>query len=96
MKKIAIVLLCATLLSGCVSVTVGSKPDKNYNSDIVPNVVEYGKGNKSKVDNVYFYVVDKNTGVVYLASAGCDQRAITVMLNVDGTPITAEQLGLPY
>ena len=41
-------------------------------------------------------IVDKNTGVVYLGYMGYYRYAITVMLNTDGTPVTAEQLGINY
>ena len=40
----------------------------------------------------YFYVIDKNTGVVYLQFSGDRKAGITVMLNANGTPITVEQI----
>nr|WP_297765594.1 DUF6440 family protein [uncultured Butyrivibrio sp.] len=43
----------------------------------------------------YHYLVDENTGVVYLEyDSGLYKYGITVMLNADGTPVTAEQLGI--
>jgi len=40
----------------------------------------------------YFYVIDKNTEVVYLQFEGDRRGGITVALNADGTPVTVEQL----
>lgn len=55
----------------------------------VPNISSYA-GN----DGTYSYIVDKNTGVVYLQYTGIHATAISVMLNPDGTPIMAEQIGI--
>lgn len=97
-KKIAIMLMCTALLSGCgiAHLQVGSKPETNYQDGVVPNIVEIGCPGSVVDGDVYYYTVDKNTGVVYLSYDGYRRHAITVMLNADGTPITAEQLGLPY
>lgn len=40
----------------------------------------------------YFYVVDNNTGVVYLQFYGYRKAGITVMMNPDGTPVFADQI----
>ena len=42
----------------------------------------------------YFYVIDNNTGVVYLQFVDYRRRraGITVALNADGTPITIDQI----
>ncbi len=55
----------------------------------VPNISSYA-GN----DGTYSYIVDNNTGVVYLQYTGIRATAISVMLNPDGTPIMAEQIGI--
>ena len=52
---------------------------------VSPNLIRYDKGG-------YSYLVDNNTGVVYLQY----QEGISVMFNPDGTPITRDQLGLEY
>lgn len=59
---------------------------------IKPALVKVG----SPLDKGYQYLVDSNTGVVYIEYSSMYQRAITVMLNADGTPITADQLGIEY
>ena len=45
---------------------------------------------------VYYYVVDRRTGVVYLSYDYTHRHSITVMLNPDGTPVTADQIGIDY
>ena len=40
----------------------------------------------------YYYIVDENTGVVYLQFDGNRRAGITVMLNIDGTPVTVDQI----
>ena len=44
------------------------------------------------------YFVDKRTGVVYLMyfSKSGKRMGMTVMLNADGTPVTADQVGLTW
>ena len=90
-KRIKIICICAMLLlSGCAK-NVG-KADEDTSSGITPNILttsNIGGGD-------YFYLVDKNTGVVYLAYRSAHRQGITVMLNRDGTPVTAEQLGIEY
>ena len=94
MRKYWIVLaLCVVLLTGC-SKNV-SEATNDYSNHVVPNIVELGRGN-SGVSNYYYYSIDRNTGVVYLNYDSYYRHAITVMLNADGTPVTAEQLGIDY
>ena len=93
MRKYGIVLaLCAVLLTGC------SKATSDYSNYVVPNIVELGKGKDSDINKCYYYSIDKKTGVVYLHYDAFYKHALTVMLNADGTPVTAEQLGIdcPY
>lgn len=75
-----ILILCLGF-SACGS-TNASRPEENFTSNIVPNMVECG----SAMDD---------RGVVYLSYDAYRRHAITVMLNSDGTPVTAEQLGIP-
>ena len=95
MRKYWIVLaLCAALLTGC-SKNV-SEVTNDYSNHVVPNIVELGKANNSVISSYYYYSIDRNTGVVYLNDDSYYRHAITVMLNADGTPVTAEQLGIDY
>lgn len=92
-KIIKIICACAMfslLLSGCVK--NANKPDKDISSGITPNILS--TSNLGSED--YFYIVDKNTGVVYLGYEGYRRYGLSVMLNPDGTPVTAEQLGITY
>lgn len=89
-RKYGIVLaLCAVLLTGC-SKNV-SEATSDYSNHAVPDIVDLRKDN-----DVYYYSIDRNTGVVYLSYNSSYRHAITVMLNADGTPVTAEQLGINY
>ena len=85
--------LCAVLLTGC-SKNV-SEATNDYSNHVVPNIVELGRDN-NVISNYYYYSIDRNTGVVYLNYDSYYRHAITVMLNADGTPVTAEQLGIDY
>lgn len=90
-KKLILAIFATTLLlaSGCDDGANG----KLENSSIIgsPDITQYAKdGLVCK----YYYVVDNNTNVVYLQFFGSHKAGITVMLNADGTPITADQLGL--
>lgn len=86
-----IVILCL-VFSACGATNV-SRPEKNFTSEITPDIFECGGTDDS--EGVYYYIIDKNTGVVYLSYDSFRRHAITVMLNSDGTPITADQLGIP-
>ena len=43
-------------------------------------------------DTDFFYVIDDRTGVVYLGFEGDKRAGITVMLNVNGRPVTYDQI----
>ena len=88
---ILILILCLGF-SAC-GATNASRPEKNFTSEIVPNMIECGSAMND--GGVYYYTIDKNTGIVYLSYDAYRRHAITVMLNSDGTPVTAEQLGIP-
>ena len=82
--------MLSLLFSGCNKNT--SKAEKDISSGITPNILS-----TSNLDSGdYFYIVDKNTGVVYLCYVNVYRYGISVMLNRDGTPITAEQLEIKY
>jgi hypothetical protein len=94
MRKYGIVLaLCAVLLTGCSK--NASEATSNYSNHVAPNIIELGRGNGG-ISNFYYYSIDRNTGVVYLNYVASYIHSITVMLNADGTPVTAEQLGIDY
>lgn len=92
MKKILFVLLSMLLLlTGCSK--EGVVIPKTYVQDIIPSLLRVGD---LSTNNGYCYLVDENTGVVYLEFDAAYRHAITLMVNADGTPITADQLGIKY
>lgn len=94
MKKILFVLLAMLLLlTGC-SEPEGIAMPETYAQDISPSILR--TGDTTRNDDGYCYLVDKNTGVVYLEFYSVHRYGITLMVNADGTPITAEQLGIKY
>jgi len=94
MRKYGIILvLCAVLLTGCSK--NASEATSDYSNHVVPNIVELGKITGGK-GGYYYYSIDRNTGVMYLVYDAFNCHAITVMLNADGSPVTAEQLGIDY
>lgn len=76
------------ILGGCGNVAeyVTAEPE----TEITPNVEKVGN------NWGYHYLIDKNTNVVYLEYYNTGDRkgfyGVTVMLNADGTPVTADQL----
>lgn len=86
MKKFLLMVTMACVLTSC------SPSNVDTNGDLIPRP----KLLTLEDDEHYKYIVDKNTGVVYLEYDGYYRHALTVMLNADGTPITAEQLGIKY
>lgn len=69
----------------------------------VPNIVRLNYTNdykpfetKDYYNEIFNYLVDKRTGVVYLESIRHGDRVMTVMMNADGKPMTAKELGLEY
>ena len=96
MKKILLVfVLMIFLLTSCGETLNVSSADKDYSSMVTPNILECGD-NIGTGGGVYYYIIDKNTGVVYLAYDAYRRHGLTLMVNRDGSPITAEQLGIKY
>lgn len=90
MKKIlACVCISVLLLIGCNGVSENTVESQSY---ISPKIKVYS----DKLYNKYrwWYVVDENTGVVYLQFEGYSRGGITPLLNPDGTAVTKEQLEL--
>ncbi len=75
------------ILTGCSSANV-QRENVAPESDFV-----FIKDNISGFDSYCKYIIHKPTNVVYLSYGG-SEGGITVMLNPDGTPITADQLGI--
>lgn len=82
-----VALICLLCLASCEN--AGARASKEYSNYYVPDVVDLGNDN-------YYYTIDKRTGVVYLSYESAYCHAITVMLNTDGTPVTADQLGIKF
>ena len=88
-KMIIAIVLLISCISGC---GCGSKPDvRDRNSPIgYPNVTKYGTSN-------YYYVVDENTGVVYLEyDSGVYQGGLSVMFDENGEVLTFDKLKERY
>lgn len=91
MRKM-IVIICITLmilmLSGCGNGQ--SFPNNGFSSEyLVPDLTCLATDTG---DNTYWYVIDNNTGVVYLQFSGFRRGGITVALNADGEPLTVDQI----
>jgi len=96
-KLLATILIGVTLVAtGCSSAGMQEVPEDKevYHSAKLsyPNVLVSTYTSRSCFD----YVVDKDTGVVYLFYRMSGGAALTVMLDRDGLPVTAEQLGIEY
>lgn len=82
MKKLPIILsvLTMVLLTGCKGQAQADYGNtENYE---LPNVTRIIEPNN---DVGYNYLIDNNTGVVYLEYGDTYRHAITVMFNADGT-----------
>jgi len=67
---------------------IGLQKSCRIDNVAVPNLTVYENSDD------YRYVVDNNTGVVYLEFCSAGAYGITIMLNPDGKPIMCDQLGL--
>ncbi len=97
MKKLALIATSiALLLCGCGISDTAEEVTKAIEE--VEEETQYLTPSMKRINSYrsYSYLVDENTGVVYLEYNTTYRHAITVMLNADGTPITAEQLGIEY
>lgn len=89
-KTVAIICLTAMLfmMAGCKEGQSRSTP--GYSSEyITPDISVLAKD--ADTWN-YYYVLDNNTGVVYLQFSYYNLGGITVALNADGTPVTIDQI----
>lgn len=87
MTKKIVILLCALSLL----IFLGCGVNANAGTKYRPNIVEIDVPMMG-----YYYAIDVKTGVVYLSYGSYYKHSMTVMLNADGTPVTAEQLGIEY
>ena len=88
MKRKKVVLSALTLFILICSVSSCSKNIEYSDKEVTPGLTTYNSSND------YYYIVDNATRVVYLKYSRGYQCGMTVMLNADGTPVTADQLGL--
>jgi hypothetical protein len=96
MKRFLLMVTMACILTSCSPSNVDDV-NKNINENLIPTPnLLMSKTISMNNKEHYAYIVDKNTGVVYLGYAGVYRHDLTVMLNADGTPVTAEQLGIKY
>ena len=84
MKKILVIILCLMLLTGC---TENNSTALLSDQNIQPNIMTLNSNS-----NRYYYIVDRNTHVVYLMFFSGHQAGMTVVLKADGTPMLAEDL----
>lgn len=92
LKKFAVILIFSLLFVFYAAACNSDQLVENYKITPSPNILTVGFGTGLP----YYYLVDKNTGVVYLARSYRGNYGITVMLNRDGTPVVAEQVGIEY
>lgn len=84
-KLIFAAVLVAAVLTGCDSGQRGATVE----GSIYPKITQYGA---DTVEYTYFYAVDERTGTVYLLFNAHNRAGITNAVNIDGTPVTREQL----
>lgn len=89
---LAIGLVAMFSMTSCKDNNYSNASIDRNNNGIVPSIVNIG--NNRSGSGCYYYSIDRNTGVVYLEYDDVYRHAITVMLNSDGTPVTAEQIGV--
>lgn len=89
MKRLIIILsvLAIVLLTGCKGQAQADYG--NTEGYKLPNVT---KITTPVYDTGYSYLIDNNTGVVYLEYEGNNKHAITVMFNADGTIMTEKDI----
>lgn len=95
MKKFLLMVAMTCVLTSCSTSNIDVNGNTNEDLIPTPNLLiseATSVGNKQ----LYTYVIDKNTGVVYLGYDSAYRHALTVMLDTDGKPVTAKQLGVKY
>lgn len=85
--KLILIALVVTIVFGCAGCGDNSLVAKGYMAP--PNMTIY-----TNDGGAFYYAVDNNTNVVYVVFDFYNKGGITVMLNADGTPVLADQIGL--
>lgn len=80
MKKIVIILLTATVLTGC------SVQSESIVSEFPESSQMGSKFERHRLDDFYSILVEKESGVCYLEYNRGAVYSFTVMLNPNGTP----------
>ncbi len=85
-KKFIVSICIALTLTGCSHAEVRKYNESDPASDFI-----YLEDNTR---DDFTYMIHKSTGVVYLRYGCTSSLGITVLFNSDGTPMTADQLGI--
>lgn len=85
MKKLAILVGCIALVFMC---GCGRKMGENF-TETGRFTIVYGNNPNAPYSETI--IVDKETGVMYLAVYAYNHFGITPLLNADGTPMLAEE-----
>ena len=107
MNAVIMIVAVVCVLTGCGSSSPQTTKEE-ISPVVAPQMVSYEPVGYKEVVYVgtsyvgidVYYLVDMNNGVVYLGaehhgSSRYDHGfSVTVMLNPDGTPVTADQIGL--
>lgn len=86
---LAVLILC---LGGCGDSKPGIYKSSPADVQTLEDYKELDLVSSNNGDYGYSYLVDKNTGVVYLEYRGYYKYAITVMFNADGTIMTEDDI----
>ena len=91
---IGIELVILTFMTGCGSEIPNIQPAKeiDYSNDYVS--VFNGKIDGGVYAHKYFYLIDKETEVVYLCYRGTYGISMTPRLHKDGTPFIASEMDI--
>ena len=85
--KLILMALVGAIVFGCAGCSDGQLVAKGYTAP--PNMTIYTNNG-----GAFYYAVDNSTNVVYVVLDIYNKGGITVMLNPDGTPVLADQIGL--
>ena len=92
MKKIVVLAVLILCLVGCDESKPGRYSSSPADVQTLEDYKELDLVSSNKRDYGYSYLVDKNTGVVYLEYSGYRTYGITVMFNADGTVMTEDDI----
>lgn len=92
MKKIIVLAILILCLVGCGDSKPGRYKSSPADVQTLEDYKELDLVSNNERDYGYSYLVDKNTGVVYLEYHGYYKYGITVMFNADGTIMTEDDI----